>query len=1495
MAMDLAHLRAVWETVTQRGDERFKVPPDEPPDGDGYGEWPPDYDQQLGIQGDQEMVDDPTRLITVSAYLLQQQAARHLMLVMKASKLFDLDNPRHAREIVARAPELGAGLEICMDVWKWFEQTSGLFVPAAQGELRDKALSLIRILLTNLVWKLKLQARTKELINGTPEPLLSTTKLMAANMDINYNPNWHSHAKSYYKKNINTESATEFSEAVEQERPEMTPYTWAARCAACDTRVIPGRLVDHLKECRVVNPPGYAVPCVCGKAFKNAKAQSAHRVLHCRARDDDAPCKACNELGRCTCIRIREAMCTAITVAIDANKVGSIYDLQQTQVRNLSDPELEEILLFADDWETPEGMETTLRARRESTPAMDVPSNTMTQDRSGAVSREEADDRPHQTTAEFQHEGTVTPPPVRSRSQSPGADNHKCDLCGQTFPTAQRLEAHRRQVHPTYTCTTCGAQFSSEEHLTEHEYEHPPASGMNTTTGSEEGGHTCGTCNRRFLTHAILQTHIQERHQQNTYTCNTCGRQYRTASQLHQHMAAHFKCDICDKPFPTIEQRKSHTRQVHGHQATSTTCSRCGVDCLTNQTLQTHRCGQVQCTACGGYFPDLNALQQHRATQHPVCVECNLAFRSWSDLQNHKDTAHQHTHTSHQHQHDDHNRSRYTCRKCPATFTSAMDLFNHDQAAHASNEADPTMCLSCHMAPARQDYLSHLKTHPNLFRWDLRGVRCPKCPDCPLNSVATTLEHYMSTHPADLPRILLEAKTTLDARTNGNTQEAIPMAIRKCLGGTEGFQCPFQGCGQRYPTSGELTTHKKTHGCKICDFIATSPRNLQTHMTQHNEENKGYFPCSKCGQRLTSIDELTLHQATHKKHKCNKCLERFSSELQANQHEMTCTTIAKADIYSVSANTQPTLVLAQCVQTLMKNTTMEEDVRSLLKDQIDKAISTEAQKTTLRKNYKTQKSYTFLKVPTFGPTNTQTTYTTRDISEMTGKEFSGEGSAEANYLKLMELMQALGRVIQARNITQDIATALLFQFLRPPAKDFADTFREEIEMRHGQTAVPPLEDVVLYLEAHFVAIRPEHAKAQLLALRRSGNESMSDFYIRSWRCSHFASFTAKESDRPKFRVNTVKEVLLRNLTPKNRQIIDEEEYQRTLRNEAAFSPRELVDHLNTLKVERDALDGDKKRPDYTTVGQVSTSLNQLQDNKKKWVPGLRGRQRRDHWDGHPRRSERQPVRQVATGRGGNKQRNPRIPPTQSKIRQVEPTPAVKTEPKEWKKGPPKQPAHPANPGQPNAMAKDKWVSIARKMVGEGCFKCGKIGHGYQECRTYKDMYKYPCRTCNKGYHNTALCKQGNKPNPTRPSAPRSYPQTPNNPTPTHRNPWTKQAIRTTSTQPHHAGAPSPKTNKYQNQNGYQNNRGYQNHKGYQNNRGYQNQKGHQANQTALNKQPSNTKPPIRQVNQKGKPFLKQPPIPKLFPTKDGYPPTRSGRRVVTGEDLVEQFMRSLQH
>ena len=870
-----------------------------------------------------------------------------------------------------------------------------------------------------------------------------------------------------------------------------------------------------------------------------------------------------------------------------------------------------------------------------------------------------------------------------------------CNLPGPTEPPRwglknlqKTLEAlgmeertERQKKKQPAPCVECGKTLDSEEERDAHEETHRQQ---------------CIICEFTTLSSMRMAEHVYEQH----YPCAHCEYVADSVNELQDHT---MECNEFNR------ERKNKLNQSEEES---------GEDSDDNTVISAKIIAREKKSKENNY--------NKTNTETHTCATCGDKFQSEDDLLLHWDTNSGHR-----------GGAKLKCDRCDEEFKDSMELVQHTQASHRSEGENPLWCPCCDKPVKENKYLHHLKRHSELWAWCPGGVPCQHC-NMRSNTVASALEHLMNLHKTRLANTLIELKHHLKAETINihGLEKAAAMAVKKLSGEECDIKCPFEGCGRKFYDKDELTTHRVCHQCTMCDYIGSSPRDLADHQDKHGKTRSGgrqndNFACEKCGMKLSTLKELAEHKDTHKKYACPKCQTRFTSNYLADKHELTCTTALQNDVFEASRTSDPLMVvmnsLGQLVSTFSESGAINEDVTGMMKNQLRKALHNHATQETYEKNHQTQRTWTFLKPPTFTPGNVVTNYSDKDITELRGKEFAGDKTPEENYTRLQALTTAIGRIVKSKLITKDVATDLLIQYLKAPALNHITHFRENFEQKHGDSAVPEYEDILLLLEQRYIRIKPQHAKEQLSTMSKGESESITDFFDRAWRCSHFASFTEEDQDRYKFRNDTVKAAVMRSLGVAKRKLIEDEELKRKMKGKDPMEPAEVVDLVYRHQTMKEIQDSTRNRPDYSLVGELTPAYVKRVEYGATFSRG-RGRAR-----GLRQISNNEELTPGASRRGQKSFRG-RYPPrasargTATRGGQVRTIQTLAIDDKRKAK-----------------EERAAWITSAKQKVGEGCFKCGKQGHGSKQCLKYKIITKQICSKCKTGFHSEQACSTRGQP------------------------------------------------------------------------------------------------------------------------------------------------------
>ena len=206
----------------------------------------------------------------------------------------------------------------------------------------------------------------------------------------------------------------------------------------------------------------------------------------------------------------------------------------------------------------------------------------------------------------------------------------------------------------------------------------------------------CQICDKMFPTAytavAHMRTHAVKKHQ-----CTECGKGFRQRSHLREHMLIHngvypFECLKCDKKFRQRNGLNKHILQQHGHMP-------------------------YPCKHCDKEFRQSAALKIHQVTDHQLmtCAICKDTYVSKSEYDSHMFRNHGISNNGHE------------CRKCGAVFQCASVLAVHQKSHSNETYACPTpMCIKTFNNRSALYY--HIRTHAKRSKCRLcsKRVACLK-------------------------------------------------------------------------------------------------------------------------------------------------------------------------------------------------------------------------------------------------------------------------------------------------------------------------------------------------------------------------------------------------------------------------------------------------------------------------------------------------------------------------------------------------------------------------------------------------------------------------------------------------------------------------------------------------------------------------------------------------------------------------------------------------
>lgn len=278
-------------------------------------------------------------------------------------------------------------------------------------------------------------------------------------------------------------------------------------------------------------------------------------------------------------------------------------------------------------------------------------------------------------------------------------------------------------------CPVCLAVFSCNANMQRHFHIH-----------TKDRNYTCNICNIKFWRSQDLTKHMY-RHDERNFECEHCHRKFKSRSNLIQHYKIHlqsFKCEVCDKVFPTQRLYEKHMgRKRCRRKGEAIRCTMCFKVFKRENSLRNHFRKHSPdkpyfCDLCGRDFQHKEAItrhmEYHMGNKPLMCPMCPKRF-------NHKALrkAHLRVHTGER---------PYSCPYCDKKFS-----FKHNMERHAERhgKVKKLVCDICSKQFPRESRLVyHMRCH-----FEGKPFACEVCPK-KFSHRQSILYHYETKHPGSV-------------------------------------------------------------------------------------------------------------------------------------------------------------------------------------------------------------------------------------------------------------------------------------------------------------------------------------------------------------------------------------------------------------------------------------------------------------------------------------------------------------------------------------------------------------------------------------------------------------------------------------------------------------------------------------------------------------------------------------------------------------------------
>uniref|UniRef100_A0A8C8VRP8 Zinc finger protein 142 n=1 Tax=Peromyscus maniculatus bairdii TaxID=230844 RepID=A0A8C8VRP8_PERMB len=423
------------------------------------------------------------------------------------------------------------------------------------------------------------------------------------------------------------------------------------------------------------------------------------------------------------------------------------------------------------------------------------------------------------------------------QSRHTGVGRIPCSSCPQTFGTNSKLRLHRLRVHdktPTHFCPLCDYSGYLRHDITRH------VNSCHQGTPS----FSCSQCEAQFSSETALKQHALRRHPEPTQPppgcpgeategplhCSHCGLLCPSPASLRGHTRKQhprLECGACQEAFPSRPALDEHRRQHHfSHR-----CQLCSFAARERVGLVKHYLEQHEETAAAPSGGEGGAGQPSLC-----CPFCDFACRHQLVLDHHV---------------KGHGGTRlYKCTDCAYTTKNRQKITWHSRI-HTGEK--PYRCHLCSYACADP---SRLKYHMRIHKEERKYL----CPECGYKCKwVNQLKYHMTKHTGLKPYQCPECEYCT------NRADALRVHRETRHREARAFMC--EQCGKAFKTRFLLRTHLRKHSeakpyvCNVCHRAFRWAAGLRHHALTHTDRHP--FFCRLCSYKAKQKFQVVKHVRRH--------------------------------------------------------------------------------------------------------------------------------------------------------------------------------------------------------------------------------------------------------------------------------------------------------------------------------------------------------------------------------------------------------------------------------------------------------------------------------------------------------------------------------------------------------------------------------------------------------------------------------------------------------